>query len=488
MRWKNLKIIFFVLKIVLISAFSYQASAQNEARKHEETGKAVEKTQNDVASSGRVDGENANLAASETIETEQPLRQPSPQEEASSKYPDPNLIPYRTRKSALVHLFSIPAKVWRLIWTPLGATIIWVEQNRIQEKAINFFLNDDRTGGFFPLVSFGGNTGAGAGLTVFHNNLFNQRKKINLSFLYSTADNNTITLAYSDSTLFGSSFYFNLLGDFFNDSDENLFIGSAVSSEEKANSSIGANQTTDDDETSYATEQGGVMVNSGYAINQKIGLGITSSFKRANIDSGDGFGGFQRDIPGVGTTSLFSIGTTITFNFTNGWPRTLSGTLFRFAYQYNRELNGSQFEYNRYTVEAHQFIPIPFLAKNRRLGIRGRFEKIDRLNGKQIPFYELSLLGDAATLRGFDQNRFRGRGSLLFNLEYRYPVWDTWDAVIFIDEGQVYDDLNDIDFGEFHFAAGAGLRFMSPTGFAFRFEVGASSEAVRGLFQITPNF
>jgi len=466
MRWKNFKIIFFVLKIVLISAFFHQASAQNEVWKHEDTEKAVQKTQNVAASSEWVNGENSNLAASETIATEQ-LGQPSPEEEASSKYPDPNLIPYRTRKGALVHLFSIPAKAWRLIWTPFTHS----------------------------LVSFGGNTGAGAGLTVFHNNLFNQRKKINLSFLYSTADNNTITLAYSDSTLFGSSFYFNLLGDSFNDSDENLFISgdtTVVTPQDLANSSIGANQTTDADETSYSTEQGGVQMDLGYAINNRIGLGITSTFKRANIEKGttEKQEGelFPDTIPGAGTTSLFSIGSTLTFNFTNGWPRTLSGTLFRFAYQYNRELNGSRFEYNRYTVEVHQFIPIPFLAKNRRLGIRGRFEKIDRLNGKQIPFYELSLLGDAATLRGFDQNRFLGRGSLLFNFEYRYPVWDTWDAVIFIDEGQVYDDLSDLDFGEFHFAAGAGLRFMSPTGFAFRFEIGASSEAVRGLFQITPNF
>ncbi|NIV91831.1 BamA/TamA family outer membrane protein [candidate division KSB1 bacterium] len=433
--------------------------------------------------------ENTRLQAVANSEAEQPKPETEPQEEMA-KYPDPNKIPYRTKKSALVHFLSIPSKIWHLVWSPIGSTVIWVEQNRVHEKLINFFLNDERTAGFYPLASFGGNTGAGIGINVFHNNLFNDRQKINASFLYSGTENNTATVAYTDSTILGSSFYFNFLGDFFNDSDENLFISGDVTPEDLRDSSIGANDSDEEDETSYSTEQGGVQVDFGYAVNDRVGFGLTSSFKRADVDSGDGFGGerFPDNIPGSGATSLYSIGTTFSFDFRNGWPRTLSGTLFRFGFQYNRELNGDRFEYNRYTVEVQQFIPIPILAKNRRLGVRGIFEKLDRLNDKQIPFYELSMLGDAENLRGFDQNRFRGRGSLLFNIEYRYPIWDTWDAVVFVDEGQVFDDLGDIELDEFHFAIGTGIRVMSPTGFAMRFEVGVSGEAVRALFAITPNF
>jgi len=425
--------------------------------------------------------------------SEQETAQPEKiNQEQANEYSDPNLIPYRTKKSALVHFLSLPAKIWHLAWTPLGATVIWMEQNQIPQKAINFFyLNDERTAAVFPLISLGGNTGAGAGLMVFHNNLFNKRKKINTSFLYSTSANNSATVAYSDSSLFGTSFYLDLTGSYFNDSDENLYIDTTmVSNENLRDSSIGANRSTKNDETSYSTEQADVIANFGYAIHEKIGLGITSSFRRADIASGDGTGGslFPGGIPGAGKTSLFSIGGTLTFNFSNGWPRTLSGTLLRLSYTYNREINGSRFEYNRFRAELNQFVPIPFLAKNRRLGIRGVFEKIDRIGTKQVPFYELSLLGDAANLRGFDQNRFRGRGLLFFNFEYRYPIWDTWDAVLFLDEGQVYDDLSEISLDEFHTAVGTGIRFMSRKGFLMRFEVARSSEQWRALFQIIPNF
>ncbi|MCH7675602.1 BamA/TamA family outer membrane protein [candidate division KSB1 bacterium] len=424
--------------------------------------------------------------------SEQETAQPEKiNQEQANEYPDPNLIPYRTKKSALVHVLSLPAKIWHLAWTPLGATVIWVEQSRIQEKAINFFLNDDQTAGFFPLVSFGGNTGAGGGLMVFDNNLFNKRKRIKASFLYSSSSNNITEIAYADSSLFGSSFYFDITGSYFNDSDENLYISDSVSLENLRDSSIGANKSTADDETSYATQEGGVIANLSYVFSQKVGLGIVSSFRRVDIDSShDEIEGalFPRNIPGKGETSLFSVGGTLTFNLAKGWPRTLSGTLLRLSYTYNREINGRRFEYNRFRAELNQFIPIPFLAKNRRLGIRGVFEKIDRIGTKQVPFYELSLLGDAANLRGFDQNRFRGRGLLFFNFEYRYPIWDTWDAVLFFDEGQVYDDLSEIALNEFHTAVGTGIRFMSRTGFLMRFEVARSSEQWRALFQIIPNF
>ncbi len=412
--------------------------------------------------------------------------------EDDSSYPDPNTIPYRSHKSLLAHLFSLPAKVWRLAWTPLGETVIWAEQNRIPQKVTDFFyLNDEKSAAIFPLISLGGNTGAGGGFSAFHGNLFGKRKIISLSALYSSGDNNSATLAYKDSSLFGSSFYFDATAEYFNDSEEKLYIAPGITQEQMDNSSIDANNSTTDDETSYKTREFGVLTNLGYAFNKQVSLGLVSSLSNAEIDRGDDDNAenFPTTIPGADAeTGLFSVGGALTLNFRNGHPRVLSGPLLRFGYNYYREVNGDRFEFNRFTIEANQFIPIPFLAKNRRLAVRGLFEKLARNGEKEIPFYELSMLGDAANLRGFDQNRFRGRGLLLFNFEYRYPVWDLWDAVIFVDQGQVYDDISDIALGEFHTSYGTGLRFMSQKGFLMRIELARSSEQWRALFQIAPNF
>lgn len=418
-------------------------------------------------------------------------RNETEQEENQDDYPDPNKIPYRSKKNLAQHVLSIPAKVWRLAWTPLSATAIWVEQNRIHQNVIDFFyLNDERSAALFPLISLGGNTGGGGGAMAFHNNLFGKGKQLSAQFLYSSTRSNSAAIAYKDSSLFGSVFYFDIVGTYFNDSDENLYISSDVSLEDFDESSIGANNSSKNDETSYATEELGVLTNLNYVFSKKVGLGIATSFRLADIDSGDGTGGdrFPGIIQGSDDATLFSIGGTLTFNFSNGWPRILSGPIFKLSYSYNTEVGDNRYGYNRLKVEAQQFIQIPFLTRNRRLAIRGIFERLNRHKGRQIPFYELSMLGDASNLRGFDQNRYRGRGSLLFNLEYRYPVWDAWDAVIFVDEGQVFDESDELGFDNFHTAVGAGIRFMSQAGFLMRFEIAKSSEQWRTLFQITPNF
>ena len=66
-----------------------------------------------------------------------PALTPNETEEVS-QYPDPNTIPYKTRKSLIAHFFSIPATAWHLLWTPLGETVIWAEQNRIPQKVKEF--------------------------------------------------------------------------------------------------------------------------------------------------------------------------------------------------------------------------------------------------------------------------------------------------------------------------------------------------------------
>lgn len=407
------------------------------------------------------------------------------QQATSSNYPDPNTIPYRTERSLLEQFFALPAKVWRLAWMPVEKTVIWVEHEQIHEKAINFFLNAERTGGFYPLVNFGGSLGLGGGVTVFHNDLFDQGKQVNVTFLYGSTDNNIVTFTYADSTLFGSRFYLSLLGEFFNDSDENVFVAADDSL------LLNGNTTTLDHERSYATRQGDMLLTLGYSLNRRVGLGVTAGFQRARIEAGTGRGGdifLQTNLHGIGTTSLGTFATRLTLDFRNGWPRTLSGTLLQLEAAYHRELAGDRFEYARYAAELQQFLPVPFLPKDRRLAVRARLEKAEPLNGKAIPFYKLSMLGDAANLRGFDQNRFRGRGLLLFNFEYRYPIWDTWDAVIFVDEGQVFNDFDDIGFEALHFAAGTGVRIMTRTGFVFRLEIGWSRETTRVLFELVPNF
>ena len=92
-----------------------------------------------------------------------------------------------------------------------------------------------------------------------------------------------------------------------------------------------------------------------------------------------------------------------------------------------------------------------------------------------LPLFESYSVGGANTLRGYEEDRFRGENMLLANLEYRRPIGDRLTAVLFVDAGDAFG-------GEFrtvvpgfsipaddesfygHIGAGLGLRVVTPLG------------------------
>jgi outer membrane protein assembly factor BamA len=151
-------------------------------------------------------------------------------------------------------------------------------------------------------------------------------------------------------------------------------------------------------------------------------------------------------------------------------------------------LTDDRFEYLRYDLEWHQFLPLPLLPDTRRLAIKTRLQKAEALSGKEVPFFDYPKLGSAIDLRGFRTDRFRDDGSLLVTVEYRYPLWDFADMVLFLDEGQVFSRFEDIALDKFKTGFGFGFHLISTSGFAFRSEFAFSRESSRVILSINPNF
>ena len=84
--------------------------------------------------------------------------------------------------------------------------------------------------------------------------------------------------------------------------------------------------------------------------------------------------------------------------------------------------------------------------------------------------FALDSLGTARTITpsGFPRG---GNSLLLFNGELRVPVWKDLGAALFVDAGNVFDRVSNIDVGELRTAVGLGLRYRSPVG-PLRFDVG----------------
>jgi outer membrane protein assembly factor BamA len=107
-----------------------------------------------------------------------------------------------------------------------------------------------------------------------------------------------------------------------------------------------------------------------------------------------------------------------------------------------------------------------------------------------VPFYKRYFVGGASSLRGwgrFEVSPLSGFGLPIGGLsmldgssELRVPLWGKFGAVAFLDYGNVWAEPWDQDVGDLRYAAGPGLRYMTPIGPA-RFDVGYQLNPIEGL-------
>ena len=123
------------------------------------------------------------------------------------------------------------------------------------------------------------------------------------------------------------------------------------------------------------------------------------------------------------------------------------------------------------------------LFHDRILVIRLKGELTEPFSNKNIPFYYLSELGSRETVRGFRRGRFRDRDMILGSLEYRYPIWHLFDALLFIDAGKVSKDIFAHPLTkELHWGYGGGIRIWGDKGMIAKIEIAKSRDGIRVTF------
>lgn len=150
-----------------------------------------------------------------------------------------------------------------------------------------------------------------------------------------------------------------------------------------------------------------------------------------------------------------------------------SGTLFYLDLEISTSLLGSELEYLRPVASISRVQPIPrftgwFLAMRARAGLA-----IPIKEERRIPLVRRFFAGGADSVRGFPYQKLGpldptakplgGEAMLEGNLELRFPIWKELGGVVFVDAGNVYEDIGD-NMGALRFTSGAGLRYQTPVG------------------------
>jgi outer membrane translocation and assembly module TamA len=155
-------------------------------------------------------------------------------------------------------------------------------------------------------------------------------------------------------------------------------------------------------------------------------------------------------------------------------PRRGSYLLVKWARHHDRKL--ARFSFQEVGGRASRFVPL-----SRRSVLALRVDAVLTSNGmdQKIPFFFLPALGGTESLHGFDNQRFRDRHSLLFNVEYRWELTPALRAELLLDSGQVFSSERPLELGRFEFSYGTGLRLKMGRGILVGASLGLGREGAR---------
>lgn len=180
---------------------------------------------------------------------------------------------------------------------------------------------------------------------------------------------------------------------------------------------------------------------------------------------------------GIDGGTIFGFGPTIKFESRNNVIYPTKGHLIVAQSLFNTL---GDFGYNSYTLDIRKY----FSGNNEKnvfaWQINTRFT-----SGRNIPFYKLPQLGGDSQLRGIaNASLYRDRQAIFTQFEYRrHLVW-RFGMVAFAGFGDVANKVLDLEFSEFKYVMGTGIRFavLPDQKLNLRFDFGVAKGGQTGFY------
>lgn len=108
--------------------------------------------------------------------------------------------------------------------------------------------------------------------------------------------------------------------------------------------------------------------------------------------------------------------------------------------------------------------------------------------GHDLPLQEEFRVGGSETVRGYRFGQFRGDRMFVAQGEYRFPINETVQAVVFLDAGNAWTAASEtVDLGDLKVGAGVGVRINTPLG-VMRIDYGVGEKGGHAYFSLGPTF
>ncbi len=361
---------------------------------------------------------------------------------------------------------SVLVAPFYLVKWPVDTTLRFVEENRLSKKAI-WIYRQMKNRGVTPHLGFVGISSRTYGGDFDFIAMMRKKQKfpdVNLKswIRYSQGVYFDVGGIVGKERIAGSGVSFNTTFDY-QDRPEEHFYG------------VGPDSSAGEGAV-YAMEMTTIEPAVGIELSPHWKADIKASYRNINISGGkDGGRGqigeissfSEERINGFHGDSIISATLQIMHDTRNQNENSTRGGYEKFALGYHEGLNSSEARYFSYIAELARYFKLG--SERRVLAVHFYGEHNDEMNNGTIPFHQLAKLGGfgarprlSHALRGFDYNRFTDESALLFNIEYRYTIWEyrnyKLDTVVFWDEGQVFDEFSNFQLKDFRESYGLGFR------------------------------
>lgn len=160
-----------------------------------------------------------------------------------------------------------------------------------------------------------------------------------------------------------------------------------------------------------------------------------------------------------------------------------NGSFCQCAVTFFRRTVGSDYHFDRVNLDLRSYFR---LLTSHVLAIHGFFN----FTSGDVPFQMLSFLGGPMIVRGYYQGRYRDKHAVVFQMEYRMPLWRRLGIVGFTSFGDISDKISRFVLTNFKVTFGTGIRFaLKPEEkLNLRFDIGFSKESMGVYFTLIEAF
>ena len=338
-----------------------------------------------------------------------------------------------------------------------GALLAIVEE---QQGAVRSLLVPQAT--WNPLLGFGG--------AVYYQHLLTHDAGYTLFASQSTRNQAEYEVGYVHPALVQGRYFFDGKLDYTNDRTTRFF-------------GLGAGSRKQD-ETTYTSREVVGSVTLGWWVRRPLMISLTERLRSVSISRGiETSLPFLRDkfmgLPGEKGAFVWAHRLALTYDARNGRETPTQGYFGQLFAELAEPTLGSDAAFVRYGLEGRLLWP---LFHDRVVTVmRGLVERVE---GAELPFFELSALGGEDTLRGFGDKRFRDTGRLLLNIEERIKflsltlrgIRTAFELAVFAEAGRVFPSFTRLDARQVQTVVGAGLRLVVTSQIVAKIDIGLGRE------------